>query len=180
MKICLLSIICSLIIALTLVPHAPARAEQNSQGEHSAAKQDESQESEAFIEHTGSTNTPGFSVYLLPDGKARYFINARRLQLGDRRPELSKTQVDISLATRFFADLKNAMPLSQFPAANCAKSASFGYKLHIRYQGQESPDLECTSNDKRLQALRTDAGSIGEALLLPVMRKRIFLNACWY
>jgi hypothetical protein len=100
----------------------------------------------------------------LPDGKARYFINARRLQPRDRRPELSKAQVAASLAMRFFDDLKNAMPLSQFPAANCAKSASFGYELHIRYQGQESPDLECPSNDKRLHALRTDAENIGEAL----------------
>jgi hypothetical protein len=164
MRKCPPSILCSLIVAVALVRLPVVRAGQNAQGEHSADKRDEGRESEAFIEHTGSTNTPGFSVYLLPDGKARYFINARRLQPRERHPELSKGRVAVSLAMRFFEDLKNAMPLSQFPPANCAKSVSFSYEVHVRYQGQESPDLECRSNDRRLRALRTDAENIGEAL----------------
>jgi hypothetical protein len=147
-----------------LIGQTPASGAQNAQGEHSAIKREECLQSEALIEHTGSTNTTGFYVCLSPDGTAKYFINAHRLQDGDKRPEFSNGKVKASLAKRFFADLKNAMPLSQFPAARCMKSASFGYELRVGYQGQESPDLACESSDKRLQELAVDAKKIGDAL----------------
>lgn len=147
-----------------LIGQAPASGAQNPQGEHPTIKREECLQSEALIEHTGSTNTSGFHVCLSPDGTARYFVNAHRLQTEDKRPEFRNGKVKASLAKRFFADLKNAMPLSQFPAARCMKSASFGYELRARYQGQDSPDLACESSDKRLQALTADAKKIGEAL----------------
>jgi len=159
------SVVCKVAIVVTaMAAIAASLAGQNTKGEHSAKKQAESLPSEALIEHTGSTNTSGFNVYLSPDGTARYFISAHRLQAGEKRPELSNDNINASLAKRFFADLKSAMPLSQFPAARCMKSASFGYEMRVRYQGQDSPDLACASSDKRLQALTADAKKIGEAL----------------
>lgn len=106
--------------------------------------------SQAIIINSGSTNTLGYKIYVAHDGTATYVDGN-----GTGHGRLGQ-----QLTLRFFHDIALAQPLSRLPFIRaCAKSASFGTDIYVRFGGQTSPDLSCTENGQA-QRLADDANSI--------------------
>ncbi len=69
-----------------------------------------------------------------------------------------------SLTTRFFRDIKAAMPLSQLPnRMACVKSASFGTSTFIAFGGERLPDISCP-HSKKTEMLESDVDAIAKTL----------------
>lgn len=115
----------------------------------------------AVILNTGSTNATGYRIVVAPDGQSEYVASS----------DHNSAAIPKDLATRFFADLKRAMPLSSLPSAPCMKSASFGTSLFVWWRGQRSQDLTCVF-DARGRALVADASAIAQALHIPARPSR--------
>lgn len=103
----------------------------------------------ATIENTGSTNTKGYQIIVSSAGSAT---------VAGKAMGLSK-----AMSTQFFHDLAAAMPLSALPARHGMRSASFGTRTFITYNGQQSPDLTFGGN-ARAAALKADIDAITGAL----------------
>jgi hypothetical protein len=88
----------------------------------------------ATIIDTGSTNRRGVQVTVNANGSA--IIEPHGLA-----PH--SLQVNSHLCKRFLSGLVAATPLQALPAAHCVKSASFGSRLFIEYNGERTPDLSC-------------------------------------
>ena len=112
-----------------------------------AASVPDAGESSADIVNSGSTNTRGYVLHLSRSGPA--IVGAQ----DGSAPRDAGVAPD--LLNRFFESLDAAKPLDSLPAGNCPKSRSFGYSIHIRYDGANSPDLTCPvgSEEKELAAL---------------------------
>ena len=109
----------------------------------------------AVILNTGSTNATGYRIVVDATGNAEYVQGAAR----------STARIPETIAAKFFADLRAAMPLSRVHALPCMKSASFGTSTFAWWRGQRSPDLSCPG-DPTSQALNDDAGAVAKALHL--------------
>ena len=108
------------------------------------------------IINSGSTNTAGFQITVQKSGKAEYESQPRRG--GTQKVEKA---IPKSLAQRLYADVKTAQPLDTLPVPHCAKSASFGTRTYVKFDGQESPDLSCgDGGDPKLRALIRDVSEI--------------------
>lgn len=112
------------------------------------------QEQPAVIVNSGSTNTCKYRISVLPSGKATYTVCNKK----------GAGEIKVNTATKFFNDISAAKPLSKLPYKPCVKSVSFGTSTQVRYQGQESPDVSCPSNDLRVTNLYDDAKSIQQEL----------------
>lgn len=117
----------------------------------------------AVIVNSGSTNTPGFKIVVKRNGNAEYTPMPR----AHPRPESQhagapeKRDLASALAHRLFSDLDAARPFSDLPRPRCMKSVSFGTRLTIQFQGDETPDLNCGAGESaRLSALIADAKQI--------------------
>ncbi len=110
---------------------------------------------QATVDDSGSTNSPGLRVTIDGDGHATVQPRNGKSQ----RVELQKT-----LCVQFLRDLKDAGPLNLLPARHCFKSASFGSRLTIEFDGGKSPDLSCPgAADPRVDALQKDARELLQA-----------------
>jgi len=115
--------------------------------------------SSPVIMNSGSTNTPGFRITVQSDGAAEY-TTVPRGQL-QQASEPMKRNLPSDLVHRFFADLDAAHPFSNLPRPHCMKSASFGTRLTIQLDNDETPDLTCgDGNNAKLRALIQDANQI--------------------
>ena len=82
-----------------------------------------------------------------------------------RNSEARHVKLREHLCNQFMRDLKAAGPLSALPARHCMKSASFGSRLFIEFNGERSPDLSCPGQqDPRSDALQKDAQQILQAV----------------
>lgn len=115
----------------------------------------------AVIEYSGSTNTPGYRLSIDANGKAEWTLFRRR-----NSPVCSQNKRTLTpeLAQQFFDDLRRLTPLEKLASGFCAKSASFGTTLRVRYGGAESPDLSCVVRTPGVETLLTDLGKIATAL----------------
>jgi hypothetical protein len=119
----------------------------------------------ALIINSGSTNTPGYQITLYESGRAEYMRWPRRIpEPGTPAPVITTRVVPGDLASGFFRDLRAALPFSQYEDKGCAKSASFGFSLHVKYKDEQSPDLECPVSDPRLHALVKDVYAVEQAV----------------
>ncbi|CAF0889185.1 unnamed protein product [Rotaria sordida] len=111
------------------------------------------------IVNSGSTNTAGYTIELRRDGIVRWTVAHRRPLLITTPSTPSSTtsvmsiRLSSALTNSVFESVQAALPLSQFPPKFCIKSVSFGTSLHVIYNGEQSPDLNCPLEDVRLIAL---------------------------
>ena len=109
----------------------------------------------AVILNTGSTNALGYRIVIAADGSAESVEGSAR----------AKARVATALASKFFADLRAAMPLSKLRIEPCMKSTSFGSMTYLWWRGQRSLDVSCPGT-ARSSALNADADAIAQALHL--------------
>jgi hypothetical protein len=107
----------------------------------------------AVIVNSGSTNIPGYTLRVRDDGWTTL----------EQSGATQHKRVDKALATRFFADLNAAGPLSALPRAMCMKSASFGSVTTVAYRGARSPDVSCPSSSSAQTALGADVNALRDA-----------------
>ena len=106
------------------------------------------------IVNSGSSNTAGYVIELLEDGTVTLTVAPRR------QPILSSTQsnptrasISPDLVNQLRQSVEQALPFDQYTSRFCIKSVSFGTALHLIYQNQQSPDLNCPLEDGRLVSL---------------------------
>ncbi len=116
----------------------------------------------ATIENTGSTNTSGYSITLSSSG-TKYHVAAVSNGGSERNSETGNREPLGQQVRQFFTDLNAAMPLTGLPAGRGMRSASFGTRTFVTYQGQKSPDLTFSS-DPRTAALKADIAVIASAM----------------
>ncbi len=110
---------------------------------------------QATIEDTGSTNRPGLRVSFDRDGHAT---------VEPRGGETQRLNLPGGICKRFMQDLEAAGPVNELPTVHCMKSASFGSRTFVEFQGNHSPDLSCPTNgDVRSLGLQKDANEILQA-----------------
>jgi len=108
----------------------------------------------AIILNSGSTNTIGYRIFVLPSGQARYIDGIER----------GNGIISASLTKKFFSDIRAAMPLEKLPTNQpCIKPASFGTSTRIRFDRKQSPDISCPGNAE-VRLLFKDVTQIAQAL----------------
>jgi hypothetical protein len=113
------------------------------------------------IINSGSTNTPGFTIVVGFKGDVAITINPRGPNQQRANARQKHGQIPPVLAQRFYSDLEAARPFSALPRPWCMKSVSFGTRLTISFQGDETPDLKCgDDHNAKLSALNRDAKQI--------------------
>ncbi len=113
--------------------------------------------------NSGSTNTPGFKLVVQRDGGAGYTAmpRAHSQPEGQHAVAPMKRKLPPALVQRLFSDLEAARPFSDLPRPRCMKSVSFGTRLTIQFNGDETPDLNCGAGQSaKLGALIEDAKQI--------------------
>ena len=112
---------------------------------------------------SGSTNRPGVTVTVDPEGNAT---------VEQRGVEPQSAKLDSQVYQQLLNDVKAAGPLSALPEQHCPKSASFGSSLYVEFKGDRSPDISCSpQEDPRSAALQKDANDI-----LQAVRKQVQLR----
>jgi len=109
----------------------------------------------AVILNTGSTNSIGYRIVIESNGSAEYVNGSTR----------AKAHVAPAVASKFFADMRSAMPLSRVHVEQCMKSASFGTMTFLWWRGQRSPDISCPGGTMSTR-LNDDAAAVAAALHL--------------
>jgi hypothetical protein len=115
---------------------------------------------QAVILNSGSTNAAGFQITVPRSGDLQFAPGSKKGRGGGDPPAAKSLSASADLVQRFFTDLDAAQPLHSLPASHCAKSASFGTRLTVQYQGETSPDLSCGGDDPKLKAVIQDAQEI--------------------
>jgi hypothetical protein len=111
------------------------------------------------IINSGSTNTAGYRIELQRNGIVKWTVSHRRPALSPTpsTPNSSIGEMSIRLSTALtnsvFQAVQQASPLNQFPQIHCGKSVSFGTTLYVTFNGQQSPDLTCPTEDAHLIAV---------------------------
>jgi hypothetical protein len=110
----------------------------------------------AVIIDSGSTNTPGLSITLDASGD--------NVTLEPRDGAKRTIKMPAEQCARFVKDLQSAGPLDKLPANHCMKSASFGSRLYLEFNGLRSPDISCpVQADGRTANLKKQASDILKA-----------------
>ncbi|MGD1072409.1 MAG: hypothetical protein ABSB15_19975 [Bryobacteraceae bacterium] len=97
----------------------------------------------ATIVNSGSTNRAGFRIAIDDAGVAEFTATPRRLRAPEEQAKPLRQVLPAATAKRFRADLEAAKPFDALPKVHCAKSASFGSRLTVEFDGEETPDLGC-------------------------------------
>jgi hypothetical protein len=119
------------------------------------------------IKNTGSTNAPGFTITVTPDGQATWSVGAPK---GLASPlhcvnMSGTTMLAAALTSKLFTDLTMAEPFASRQFDPCAKSISFGTYTHVTYAGATIPDVECgSSTDPLAEALTVDTQNVETAI----------------
>ena len=120
----------------------------------------------AEILNSGSTNFAGYTVKVWSDGSA---WSVHTLRGGAPAGSPATGSVPADLATKFLSDLAAAKHSGRVVSQACAKSASFGSTLVVRYHGWTTPDLNCPG-DGFATSIAADAGKIAAALKVSQVR----------
>jgi len=108
---------------------------------------------EVSIIDSGSTNLPGMRVTFDASGD--------KVVLEPRGGPKQSTKIPPKLCEQFLRDVQSAGPLDALPANHCLKSASFGSRLYIEFNGMRSPDISCpVQADNRTATLKKEATEI--------------------
>jgi hypothetical protein len=132
-----------------------------------AANVDAQTGGQVTIENSGSTNAPGFTITVTPDGQATWKVGAPK---GLASPlhcvtMSGTTTLAAALTSTLFMDLTLAEPFASRHFDQCAKSISFGTYTSVNYAGATIPDVECgSSTDPRAQALTADTQNVEAAI----------------
>jgi hypothetical protein len=109
------------------------------------------------ITNSGSTNTAGYVIELQRNGIVKWNVAPRfRLALSTTTtaPGSTTSQNSIRLPSlrtnSIFQAVEQAFPFDQYAPVFCIKSVSFGTRLYVTYNGQQTPDLSCPVKDQRL------------------------------
>jgi hypothetical protein len=113
----------------------------------------------AVIVNSGSTNASGYKIELWSDGSGIVTLQNR---LGTEQSPPKAFAISLSVARRFFADLKAARD-GNAKSEPCMKSASFGTSTHAQWHGWNSPDLDCPAGDALAGALVADVDAVRAA-----------------
>ncbi|CAF2645195.1 unnamed protein product [Rotaria sp. Silwood2] len=109
------------------------------------------------ITDSGSTNTAGYVIELRRDGLVKWTVAPRIHPTLSTTPSTTTAQNSIQLSlfatNSIFQAVEEAFPFNQYAPIFCIKSVSFGTTLHVTYNGQETPDLNCPQHDQRLIVL---------------------------
>jgi len=103
---------------------------------------------------SASTNTQAYTIVLETNAGATYTVSGGSPQT---------STVPSADAAQFFSDLNANAPMSNVQTvANCAKSASFGTKTILTYEGSSTGDVSCPPMTATSPALTlwTDARKI--------------------
>ncbi|GHO45546.1 hypothetical protein [Ktedonospora formicarum] len=96
----------------------------------------------ATITNSGSTNTPGFTLTIAYDGSGTLTYkpgnNQRFASYQDKRFPAGTFS-----ASQLSSQLQAIGDVSSIPSGHCMKSASFGTRTTITYEGKTSGDLSC-------------------------------------
>jgi hypothetical protein len=116
----------------------------------------------AVIVNSGSTNAPGFRIVVMRSGDAKFTLVPRRNRPADRTAQKPiDHKIPDALVARFYSDLEAATPFSALPLQQCIKSVSFGTRLTVEFNNQETPDISCGRKpDPRIAMLREDVDDI--------------------
>ena len=109
------------------------------------------------IINSGSTNTAGYVIELQRNGLVKWTVAPRRHIVIDSTPSSTTTQNSIQIplvrANSIFESVEQALPFTQYKPIGCVKSVSFGTRLFVAYNGQQTPDISCPLKDQRLVLL---------------------------
>lgn len=117
--------------------------------------------SPAVIVNSGSTNTVAYRITVDRSGDAVCTITSHTSGQDGGRPQTIRRKLPLDLTQKLFSDLETAKPLARLPAARCLKSASFGTRVSLVFEGEETPDLSCPNQqNSRAGALRRDTDQV--------------------
>jgi hypothetical protein len=107
------------------------------------------------IINSGSTNTAGYVIDVQRNGLVKWTVAPRHhIVISTTTPSSTTTQnsIQISLirANSIFQSVEQAFPFTQYQPIGCIKSVSFGTRLFVAYNGQQTPDISCPLKDQRL------------------------------
>ncbi len=109
------------------------------------------------ITNSGSTNTAGYVIELQRNGHVKWTVAPRSRFIDSTTLPSTTTQNSIQLpllrANTIFQAIEQASPFNQYAPVFCIKSISFGTRLFVTYNGQQTPDLNCPVQDQRLVLL---------------------------
>jgi hypothetical protein len=112
------------------------------------------------ITNSGSTNTAGYVIELQRNGLVRWTVASRIRPVLSTAPSTTTAENHIQLPSlrtnNIFQAVEQAFPFDQYAPVFCGKSVSFGTTLHVTYNGQQTPDLNCPVKDQRLVLLSKD------------------------
>jgi hypothetical protein len=114
-----------------------------------------------LIANSGSTNAAGYRIVVRRGGTADVYEGAN----------LRRATLDAALVANLFAQVERAAPLDALPAAHCMKSASFGSRTIVAWNGRTSGDLTCGGDD-RLRALASAVRDVTGACAPPTLTRR--------
>ena len=131
------------------------------------------------IVNSGSTNTNGYVIELQQDGIVKWTVGSRFQPISSTTPSTPLTstaamsiRLPMALVSSVFQNVQQALPLNQFPSKFCIKSVSFGTSLHVTFNGQQSPDLNCPLEDSRLISLNKVVREVVSVLHINTLRQK--------
>jgi hypothetical protein len=126
-----------------------------------------------IIANSGSINTTGYRITIMPNGDAAYAYSSLSYG-GDTATH--QTMLSAALAQKLFADVSAALPLAQLPVKHCPKSVSFGTITTVGYGGDTSPDISCSQSSGYAPAIYADVQNIVRFLNIAPRHKRTGLT----
>jgi len=114
------------------------------------------------ISNSGSTNTAGFTIVIHPDFSADVTMGG----------SVRHAEVGAAQAKWLRAKLAAAMPLAALVARPCMKSASFGTRTRLTYEGETTPDVSCPGDAAVTELARTVAVIETRLDVRTVLRRR--------
>ncbi len=114
----------------------------------------------AVITNSGSTNSAGYTLVIVPDGSA----TVRQYE------GVTKATVAGAQTRWLFGRLRSAGPLDSLGLERCMKSASFGSRTTIAWNGSTTGDVSCSDDDASRELVRT-INVIVTQLAVPTLRR---------
>ncbi len=116
----------------------------------------------AMIDNGGSLTSPAFRITVFQDGRVDYVQLPGPWQTVP--PPTRTRRISSDVTHRFFVDLQQAMPLTQYSVPVEPKTLDFAVSEVVWYQGQRSPDLGSWPNADRLNPVSEDVRTIEQSM----------------
>ena len=122
-----------------------------------------SQTIRATIIDTGSTNRQGLRITVDASGHATAVAGRSNPMTAADVPD-HELSLEPKLCSQFIQQVQSAGSLASLPVRHCMKSVSFGSRLLVEMNGEQSPDISCPGQtDPRAQVLQKTAQEILQA-----------------